>query len=228
MVFQPRQAAIFDLDGTLIPNTSAESTFFFYLLKSGALSVKNIFQVLGAMWSAKGNLHDMIRANKGYLRNKSVDKFEQVAHDYFQPRIRGMMFPEMKGVIEEHREKGHQLILLTGTLDIIAASFVRELEFDGYRAATLESRNKQYTGRIDGILPYGMGKLEVLSDLKSRFRFDRNHTWLYANMFSDRYVLNAVENPVAVNPDSRLRSYSARLGWQVIDVTDPRNKSTKR
>ncbi|KMQ51588.1 Phosphoserine phosphatase [Chitinispirillum alkaliphilum] len=224
-----KQAAIFDLDGTLIPNTSAESTFFFYLLKTGGLNVKDIFKMLSAIWTARGNLHDMVRTNKRYLKKKPVEKFELVAHDYFQPRIKDMIFPEMKEVIEDHRQKGHQLILLTGTLDVIAACFVRELGFDGYQAATLQIKDNRYTGRLNGILPYGMGKLEVLRDLKERFKFDRNHTWLYANIFSDRYVLNAVENPVAVNPDSKLRTYANRLGWKIIDVTNPRSKHfTKR
>ncbi|MDG5813839.1 HAD-IB family hydrolase [Chitinispirillales bacterium ANBcel5] len=214
-----KRAAIFDLDGTLIPNTSAESTFFFHLLKSGGLNVRNVFQMLGAIWTARGNLHDMVRGNKRYLKNKPVEKFESVAHEFFEPRIETMIFPEMKEVIEKHRSEGDLLLLLTGTLDVIAACFVRKLQFDGYEAATLEIRDGHYTGKLNGTLPYGMGKLEVLRNLKDRHNFDRNQTYLYANIFSDRYVLNAVEHPVAVNPDSKLRSYSKRLGWNVIDVT---------
>ncbi|MFW5775492.1 MAG: HAD family hydrolase [Chitinivibrionales bacterium] len=212
-----RKAAIFDLDGTLIPHTSAEKTFFFHLLRRGGLTPFNLLQMGVALWTAKFNLHKMIRGNKRYLRNKKVEKLTQVANTYFEPRIDRMVFPMMKDVIEEHREKGHVLLLLTGTLDIVAKCFYRKLDLDGYQAATLETRDGRYTGRIDGILPYGVGKLEVIRRLRHRFNFDQNHTFLYANIYSDRFVMNAVETPVAVNPDKRLRSYANKHGWEVID-----------
>ncbi|MFW6255030.1 MAG: HAD family hydrolase [Chitinivibrionales bacterium] len=212
-----RKAAIFDLDGTLIPHTSAEKTFFFHLLHSGGLSPINLLQMGVALWTARGNLHRMIRGNKRYLRNKKVQKLRDVADKYFEPRIDRMVFPKMKEVIEEHREKGHVLLLLTGTLDIVADCFYRRLRLDGYRAARLETRNGRYTGRIDGIIPYGVGKLEVMKDLRHRFSFDQNHTFLYANIYSDRFVMNAVETPIAVNPDKRLRSYAGKNGWTILD-----------
>ena len=213
-----RSAAIFDLDGTLIPHTSAEKTFFFHLLRNGGMNIWNILQMLPAIWKAKGNIHDMARTNKGYLRNKSAQKFENIAHRYFEPRIDVIVFPEMREIIEMHRKRGELLLLLTGTLDVIAGCFVRHLHLDGYKAGTLEIQDGKYTGRINGILPYGMGKLEVLRDLWDEYKFDRNKTVLYANIFSDRYVMNAVHDPVAVNPDSKLRSYAQKLGWKIMDM----------
>ena len=130
-----KSAAIFDLDGTLIPHTSAEKTFFFHMMRNGVLNIINVIQMLPAIWTAGGNLHDMTRTNKGYLRNKSVEKMEVVAHHYFEPRIDQIIFPSMVNVIEEHRRRGDILLLLTGTLDVIAACFVRHLHFDGFKAA---------------------------------------------------------------------------------------------
>lgn len=212
-----RQSAIFDLDGTLIPNTSAERTFFFHLLRSGGLSVIDILRMVPVLWSAKGNLHTMILKNKRYLRHKSVETFEKVAREYFEPRIQSIVYKEMLSVIEKHRTAGDLLLLLTGTLDFIAACFVRELRFDGARATNLEIHNGKYTGHINGITPYGVGKLEVLRDFRRRHNFDLNHTTLYANIYSDRYVMNAVDIPVAVNPDERLRFYAQRNQWRILD-----------
>ncbi|MFP4679331.1 MAG: HAD family hydrolase [Chitinispirillaceae bacterium] len=221
---ESKRAAIFDLDGTLIPHTSAEGTFFFHMLKSGNLNFLNILQMVVAIWSARGNLHDMLRGNKRYLRHKSVEKMDQVARRYFEPRIDDIIFPEMQQIIEKHKSRGDHLILLTGTLDVIARCFVRHLGFSGFKATTLERKDGYYTGRVSGILPYGMGKLEVLRELKDRFGFNRDSSWLYANIFSDRYVLNAVEHPVAVNPDSKLREYARRLKWEIIQPSGPRKK----
>lgn len=209
-------AAIFDLDGTLIPQTSAEKFFFFHLLRTGNLSFVNILEMFSAIWTAHGNFHALTRTNKCYLKNKSVKKLKDVARKYFEPQIPEMVFPKMHKTIELHRQQGKRLLLLTGTLDIIAECFVRSLHLDGFRAGTLQIRNGKYTGKINGILPYGIGKLEILRDFKTQFDFDRNKTTLYANSFSDRYVMNAVEFPVAVNPDSKLFSYARRSHWEIM------------
>lgn len=215
---QLQSAAIFDLDGTLIPHTSAEKTFLFYLLRQGILSPVNLAQMFVAIWKTKGNFHVMTRINKAYLKNKEVEKLQEIAQLYFEPRIEDFVFKKMRIIIEEHRSRGDMLLLLTGTLDLIAACFVRKLQFHGYKATSLEICDGKYTGNVCGIMPYGLGKLEVLRDLKREFNFNPDSSHLYANVFSDRYVMNAVEHPVAVNPDHKLRRYALSFGWKIIDA----------
>lgn len=208
---------IFDLDGTLIPHTSAEKTLFIYLLKKGQLSIINVLQLIPAIWTTRGNIHEMTLTNKRYLKNKSVSVFKEIARKYFEPRIEMLVFPLMRRIIDVHKKNGDRLLLLTGTLDFIAECFVHFLAFDGYRATELEIQDNRYTGRIIGIQPFGLGKLEVLRDFKNEFHFDRDKTILYANIYSDRYVMNAVEEPIAVNPDNRLLKYAIRSKWKIIN-----------
>lgn len=208
---------IFDLDGTLIPHTSAEKTLFFYLLQKGFFSFSNILQLLPAIWSTHGNIHEMTLTNKRYLKNKSANAFQEIVQKYFEARIDNLIFPLMLHIIKKHRSMGDRLLLLTGTLDFIAECFSRHLSFEGYRATNLEIKDGKYTGRVVGIQPFGIGKLEVLRDLKQKFHFNRDKTILYANIYSDRYVMNAIEKPIAVNPDKRLLQYAIRSKWTVID-----------
>jgi HAD superfamily hydrolase (TIGR01490 family) len=208
---------IFDLDGTLIPQTSAEKIFFIYLLKNRQLSIINVLHLIPAIWTTLGNLHKMTLTNKRYLKNKPVTVFKEIARKYFDPRIEMLVFPLMHRIIDEHKKNGDKLLLLTGTLDFIAECFVHILGFDGYRATELETKENRYTGRVIGIQPFGLGKLEVLGDFKREFHFARDKTILYANIFSDRYVMNAVEKPIAVNPDKRLLKYAVRSKWKIIN-----------
>jgi putative phosphoserine phosphatase/1-acylglycerol-3-phosphate O-acyltransferase len=211
------RTVIFDLDGTLIPNTSAEKTFFFYLLRNRILSVLSIIQLLPALWMARGNLHEMTLSNKRYLKNRLVVDFTDIAQKYFEPRIDTLVFPFMSHLIDKHRKDGDKLLLLTGTLDFIAGCFTHYLQFDGYKATELEIREGRFTGKVIGIQPFGIGKLEVLRDMKKQYHFDSHKTVLYANTYADRYVMNAVERPIAVNPDKRLLKYALRLKWSIID-----------
>lgn len=218
MGLEIRPAAIFDLDGTLIPMASAERTFFFYLIRQKSLSLLDLFRMFGALWSWRGNMHAMLRGNKRYLKNKSVTKVTEIARDFFEPQIKKLIFPLMYEKIEMHRNAGDQLLLLSGTLDIIADCFIRRLGFEGGKAGTLEKKNGKFTGKLSGILPYGMGKLEVLSELRREYIFDPNETTLYANIYSDRFIMNAIAHPKAVNPDKKLRTYATTRRWEIIKV----------
>jgi HAD superfamily hydrolase (TIGR01490 family) len=213
-----RKAVIFDLDGTLIPTTSAERIFFYHLIRHGGLSPLNLLQMGRELFKVHGNFHELTRGNKQYLRGKSVQKIKNIAEEYFEPRIDTLLFPVMRAILEAHRVAGDMILLLTGTLDFIAACFVDKLKLDGYKASTLEIVDGKYTGKLSGIQPYGIGKLEVLRDLRRQFHFDQNNSILYANIYSDRYVLNAVEEPIAVNPDKLLRRYAQKSKWRIIDV----------
>jgi phosphoserine phosphatase len=169
------------------------------------------------LFHVHGNWHELTRANKQYLRGKPVTAMVSVAHKIFTPRIHSLIFPVMSSVIEHHRMSGDLLLLLTGTLDFIAECFASELQFDGYKASTLETLDDLFTGNLVGIQPYGIGKLEVMRDLRKEFSFDQNTVTLYANLYSDRYVMNTAEEPVAVNPDKALRRYAIKNGWKIID-----------
>ncbi len=140
-----RPAAIFDLDGTLIPMASAERTFFLYLIRHKSLSLLDLIRMFGELWSWHGNMHAMLRGNKRYLKNKSVDKVNKIARDFFEPQIRKLVFPKMYEKIEMHRNAGDRLLLLSGTLDIIAGCFIRRLGFEGGKAGTLEQKNGLFT-----------------------------------------------------------------------------------
>lgn len=213
-----RIAAIFDLDGTLIPHSSAEWVFFSHLLRRGILNPFNLVQMLGPIWSFRGDLHAMLRGNKRYLRNKKVQQIRLEARRYFDPKMETLVFPEVRALIEEHRNTDDLLLLLSGSLDVIADCFVRGLRMDGQESAHLEVRDGRFTGRISGVTPFGVGKLEAFQNLTRAFDLDLNQTTLYANMYTDRHVLNAAATAVAVNPDERLRMYASRRNWRIVDV----------
>ncbi|MBD3240306.1 MAG: hypothetical protein GF331_06945 [Chitinivibrionales bacterium] len=213
-----RIAAIFDLDGTLIPHSSAEWVFFSHLLRKGVLTPFNLLQMLGPIWSFRGDLHAMMRGNKRYLRNKKVEQIRLEARRYFGPKMETLVFPEVRALIEEHRGKEDLLLLLSGSLDVIADCFVRGLSLDGQESVHLEVRDGRFTGRISGVTPFGVGKLEAFQNLTRSFDLDLNRTTLYANMYTDRHVLNAAATAVAVNPDDRLRTYAQRRKWEIVEV----------
>jgi phosphoserine phosphatase len=79
-----------------------------------------------------------------------------------------------------------------------------------------EVRADRFTGRLDGPLCYGKGKVARLQQALGKV--DLSGAWAYADSASDLPLLEACGHPVAVNPDRRLRTIAAARRWPIVDV----------
>jgi phosphoserine phosphatase len=73
-----------------------------------------------------------------------------------------------------------------------------------------------YTGRALRVL-HGAEKADAVRELARREGIDLEASTAYSDSDSDRPFLEAVGNPVAVNPDRALRVTAAEHGWPVLE-----------
>lgn len=211
-----RPAAIFDLDGTLLPRTSAERLFLRRAARTGAVQPWTL--AAGALWAAGRWALRQTRSpfeSKDYLRGAACAPLEALGvtcvHDDVLPRLR----PDLLAALERHRARGDLLILLTGTFDFLGAEIARSLQLDGWAGTVLQRRGGRFTGRIVPPHPHGPGKAEVLRALGARLGFDPGASTAYANRGSDIAHLALVAYPQAVGPDRALRAHARREHWPV-------------
>ena len=82
-----KKAAIFDLDGTLIPGVSSESCFFRFLLKKGEIPIFNSLRYFLEAVKNTGNYERMVLRNKTYLKGIRKDRLSKLAEECFLPKI---------------------------------------------------------------------------------------------------------------------------------------------
>jgi hypothetical protein len=91
---------------------------------------------------------------------------------------------------------------------------------------TNRSRYARLCGSEPGIDPYTRTVSDVYQDLfgegsfigKGIYDIDAfERSWFYSDSMNDLPLLNAVSDPVAVRPDSRLRQHALQAGWPVVD-----------
>ena len=86
-------------------------------------------------------------------------------------------------------------------------------------AQNAKKKNNIYTGRIENPPSLGEGKLKnVQAWMKNNGYSDFRGTTFYSDSILDMPLLEKVEKPVAVNPDSDLLRVSQDLGWEIIDL----------
>ncbi len=207
------KAAIFDVDGTLMRG-STERIFIRYLIERGEIGIGRLLATIPA--SLKGNPFLASKRNKLYLKGMEVQKGRDLALRCFRERILPRLSPLMREVVEGHSREGAWIILLTGSLDFLVEPLRAYLKAHRAIATRLEVRDGRFTGRIDGVHPYGREKVRLLRGVAEGGRVDFSISYAYGDSFSDRGVLGVVGNPVAVNPDPLLRLLADRKGWKIL------------
>lgn len=207
-------AAVFDVDWTILPGTSAERLFVRTLWRDGHLGLRGLARMLVGFLR---HLPDTTaaRAERAYLRGWSVAEMEAVALACWQSQILPRLAPAALAAIEHHRQQGHAIVLLTGAPNLLAQPLAMHLKADVCLCSCLEQDDGRYTGRTVPPYPYGPTKRAVLERYAAEHGLDLTASWAYADSLTDLEVLERVGHPVVVNPDIRLRRLAAHRGWTI-------------
>ncbi|MQF82816.1 HAD-IB family hydrolase [SAR202 cluster bacterium AD-802-E10_MRT_200m] len=148
-------------------------------------------------------------------RGVSLQEMERWARNaverYWKPR----MFPQALEKIEEHRALGHRIILVSGGLALTLEPLARWLAVDACAAAWAEIDKDCLTGRLPKGALSGEAKVVATHEVAETLGLDLSISYGYADNFADRQFLGCLGNPVAVNPDRRLKRLANQNGWPI-------------
>jgi HAD superfamily hydrolase (TIGR01490 family) len=220
--------AFFDVDGTLLPHPSLERRFFWNLLRHGKIPPANYLR-----WSAQmirlgaTNPANAAQLNKMHLRGVPTNVLyrPELRPDRWIPEF----FPAAIQRLWWHALRGDQVVLVTGTLaplaHIVKAALERELLWRGVEtpicviATRLVARSGFWTGAVEGLPMFGEEKAAALTNFAGSRSVPLSQCFAYGDDFLDRSMLEAVGNPIAINPTPRLRRIVLHNGWQAMHWT---------
>ncbi|NUT57056.1 MAG: HAD-IB family hydrolase [Thermoleophilia bacterium] len=218
-------AAFFDLDRTLLRRSSALALAGGFrehgVIGRGQLAKAASWQLL---FAARGAGAETVRraAEDGLqvLRGFAVDDLRALVREAMEPVLKPLVFREALGLAESHRERGEPVFIVSATLQEIVDEIAQELGFDGAIGSICEIEGGAYTGRSLRAC-HAEGKAEALRALAAERDFDLAASTAYSDSHTDLAFLEAVGNPVAVNPDRRLRELALDRGWRILRFEEP-------
>lgn len=219
-------AAIFDLDGTLLPLPSLERRFLAWLRWRKGFSTRTATRWL-AQFAAElpRGLTHALYTNKFHLAGFPASLFDDFAASLTRYSV--PFFPAAVRRLEWHAAAGHRVILITGTLAPLARAVASQLPVPVSLFATeLESHNTILTGRILSGPFIGKTKARLLSRLARDLSLDLSVSFAYADRFSDRHLLSLAAYPAAVNPDFCLACLARGSGWTILDWRETASRTT--
>ncbi len=221
-----RQAAFFDLDKTVIAKSSTLA-FSRGLYKEGLISpavalkgayAQLVYQLLGAnedrMERSRATL---LAVTKGW----EAERVQRLVRETLQEVIDPLVYAEALELFDEHRRAGHDLYLVSSS----GIEIVKPLaEYLGVPRVIATIAGVDEEGRYDGTLDfycYAEAKAEAIQAEAAERNIDLDASYAYSDSITDVPMLEAVGNPIAVNPDRELREHALEHGWEIKDFRRP-------
>lgn len=213
--------AIFDLDHTLLAGDSDHAWGQFLIDKEvvDAVSYREANERYYAQYRA-GTL-DIFEFQEFSLKPLTRHDRAQLDawhREFLAARIRPMITPAARALVEDHRRQGHTLMIITATNRFITGPIAREFGIDHLLATDPEEAGGRFTGRVAGIPCYREGKVARLRLWLEQQRETLAGSWFYSDSHNDLPLLELVDHPVAVNPDDILRREAGVRHWPVMSL----------
>lgn len=207
------QAAIFDLDGTLLPATSAEREFIRFALQTGRLSAP---EAVGKFLSWLVRIPTRgVQSNKTYFSDVEMNLLAKAAATFCQQHLTRRIPDQAQRLLATHRAAGDCLGIVSGAPQLLIAPLKDLLDLDFVVGTKLAYKQGRLTGDLDGLRVSGSEKVRQSDEVARACGFDLRESAAYGNAFDDRLLLAAVARPVVVNPDGRLARLARKKGWPI-------------
>jgi HAD superfamily hydrolase (TIGR01490 family) len=217
--------ALFDLDHTLLPIDSDHAW--------GDYTVERGWRDAAAFKARNDAFYESYKIGKldpeEYLmfateaiRQRGATESIALRHDYMSAVIEKNIKKPALDLIERHRVAGDEILMVTATNEFVTELIAKRFGIEHLIAVQLETgADGWYTGRWRGTPSYKEGKVErVRQWLAERGKSwaDVSHSTFYSDSMNDLPLLEHVSEPIATNPDPRLRALAIERGWKVLDL----------
>ncbi len=225
-------AAFFDLDKTVIAKSSTLA-FGRPFYKGGLVNRRAVLKSSFAqfVYLLQGADEDSMDRMRDYLKvlcaGWPVDQVRNIVDETLDDLISPMVYAEAVALFQEHRAAGRDVVLISSSGEEVVRPIGAMLGIDDVIATRMVVQDGHYTGEI-AFYAYGEGKAVALRELAEERGYDLDQCWAYSDSVTDRPMLEAVGNPVAVNPDKALRRYAAEQGWRLHEFARPVTMHARR
>lgn len=213
-----RIAALFDLDRTLL-DTSSGQLYARYLYRHGQMSRRELARV--AWWGLLSNLgllkmETLIPRLLADAAGDDEQEMRQLCDRWFAEDVVPHLTERGQQRVAEHREQGHVVAIVSASTQYVVRPMAAYLGIgEQYVCTRLESEDGKLTGEVTPPVCYGAGKIVWAERFAAEGGVDLEASYFYSDSISDRPLLERVGQPVAVNPDPRLRRLARRQGWPI-------------
>ncbi len=213
--------ALFDLDNTLLGGDS-DHAWGDYLCARGVLDPVAYKRRNDAFYqdylAGTLDLQAYLAFSLEILAVTDPATLVQWHQDFMRDCIEPIILPKALALLQQHREAGDQLVIITATNRFVTGPIARRLGVRTLLATECERQDGRFTGRSTDIPCFREGKVTRLERWMLENGHDLEDSYFYSDSMNDLPLLARVTHPVAVDPDPALQAEAERRGWKVISL----------
>ena len=212
-------AAFFDFDETLLDVESGRLGIQ-WLWDRRLVPFGYILKILTANFLYKRRMlsdERMVKTMLTFYRKKRLADFQKGSDNFYKSYLKPHLAPGILSRVHFHKEEGHLLVLISGSVRYLLEPVVRDLEFDHLLCTDLEvDKNGLMTGKPADLVCVDHNKKILALKLAQQLELDLEKSYAYGNHHSDLPLLETVGNPHAVEPNSILEKIAHHRSWPIL------------
>ena len=215
--------AIFDLDNTLISGDSDHSWGEFLVSEHRVdpqQFKKTNDQFYADYVAGSLDIFAYLEFSLQPLTEMSLSELAELHQRFMQQVIAPMQLPRAQALLQQHRDAGDRLLIITSTNRFIVEPICHSLGVTELLATDAEIVEGRYSGKIEGTPTYKEGKVIRLNAWLKEHNETLEGSWFYSDSINDLPLLLEVEHAVAVDPCPALREAAEAKNWQIISLRD--------
>jgi HAD superfamily hydrolase (TIGR01490 family) len=210
--------AVFDLDYTILDGDSefiwCRFLFEKKVVDKGFLTrITDYYHAYDQGWL---DIHEYEAFLLRPLTQLSLTQINHLRREYLK-QVREVVRVKIMHKVNRFRTLGFTLLLITASNSFIAEPIAGMLHFPHLICTEIKKNGDLFTTELEGIPAFREGKVQRLEQWLIQQDITLKESWGYSDSHNDLPLLNRVENPVAVTPDSALRIHARQHGWKIID-----------
>jgi HAD superfamily hydrolase (TIGR01490 family) len=156
----------------------------------------------------------------GLLAGKSPGHWEPLRQEFLVSQVVPRIPPAAVALVDKHIDAGDLVIMTTATGRFITELTAVYFGIEHLLAIEPEIAAGVFTGGSTGTLNMRSGKVERLHEWLQLHGHEltRFRSTAYSDSINDLPLLEAVDDPVAVDPDPRLAVIAQQRGWPVLQL----------
>ena len=215
--------AIFDLDNTLIAGDSDHSWGEFLVseqLVDAQQFKKTNDQFYADYVAGSLDIFAYLEFSLQPLTKMSMTELAELHKRFMQQVIAPMQLAKARALLQQHRDAGDRLLIITSTNRFIVEPICHSLGVTEILATDAQIVDGRYSGKVEGVPTYKEGKVVRLNAWLKEQRETLKGSLFYSDSINDLPLLLEVDRAVAVDPCPALQAIAEEKHWQIISLRD--------
>jgi len=216
--------ALFDLDNTLLTSDS-DFEWAQFLIEQRVLD-REVYEARNLEFyeqykAGTLDIHKFLDFQLKPLSRHSRIQLDVWHNEFMAKIILPLIAPGAHELINKHMLEGDLCIIITATNRFVTAPIAKALGVNNLIATEPEQKNGEFTGQVSGTPCFREGKITRLENWLDKHNLtwlSFLESWFYSDSLNDMPLLNRVTRPVAVDPDTTLKSYAEKKSWPIISL----------